>query len=189
MRHCGTQRIETDRLVLRRFSVDDAEAMYRNWASDPEVVRYLTWPAHDSVEVTKAVLNAWASSYPKKDYYQWAIVLKAHGSDPIGSISAVHVKDDAASVEIGYCIGKAWWHQGITSEALGAVMAFFFDTVGADRVESRHDLRNPRSGMVMKRCGMRYEYTSRASDKNNQGVCDASWYALSRWERPSADPK
>ena len=42
MKHCGTQSIETERLVLRRFSIDDAEAMYRNWASDPEVTKYLT---------------------------------------------------------------------------------------------------------------------------------------------------
>ena len=49
MKHCGTQIIETERILLRRFSKDDAEAMYRNWASDPEVTKYLTWPAHISV--------------------------------------------------------------------------------------------------------------------------------------------
>ena len=55
MKHCGTQRIETERLLLRRFSIDDADAMFRNWASDPEVTRFLTWPAHSSVEVSRAV--------------------------------------------------------------------------------------------------------------------------------------
>ena len=183
MNHCGTQRIETERLVLRAFSVEDAEAMYRNWASDPAVTKFLTWPVHAGIEVSKAVLENWAASYPEKNYYQWAIVLKEHGSDPIGSISAVSMNDGVDSIQIGYCLGKSWWHQGIMSEALKAVMGFFFDKVGANRIECRHDPRNPHSGMVMKKCGMKYEGTLRSSDRNNQGVCDICWYALLRSER------
>ena len=76
MKHCGTQRIETERLILRQFSEDDADAMYRNWASDSEVVKYLTWPAHADVDVSREVLKDWVSSYIQKDYYQWAIVFK-----------------------------------------------------------------------------------------------------------------
>ena len=143
MKHCGTQIIETERLLLRRFSKDDAEAMYRNWASDPEVTKYLTWPAHISVNVSRAVLEDWAASYSQENYY----------------------------------------HQGIMSEALKAVMDYFFDKVGANRIETRHDPRNPHSGMVMKKCGMKYEGTMRESDRNNQGICDACWYALLRSER------
>lgn len=183
MNHCGTQTIETNRLLLRRFSADDADAMYRNWASDPEVTKYLTWPYHTGPDISLAVLESWIPSYAKKDYYQWAIVLKEHGNEPIGSISAVQVNDDLNMIEIGYCIGKNWWHQGIVSEALKTVMDFFFDVVGADRIECRHDPRNPHSGMVMKKCGMRYEGTMLRADKNNQGICDVCWYALLRTER------
>ena len=183
MKHCGTQSIETERLVLRRFSIDDAEAMYRNWASDPKVTEFLTWPAHTSVEVSRAVLKDWVSSYSQNNYYQWAIVLKEHGCDPIGSIGAVQLDDSVSKVHIGYCIGEAWWHQGIMTEALKAVMKFFFDLVGANRIESRHDPRNPHSGMVMKKCGMKYEGTMRSSDRNNQGICDACWYARLKTDR------
>lgn len=182
--HCGTKSLETQRLLLRRFTIHDADAMYRNWASDPEVTKYLTWPAHSSVDVSRAVLEAWVSSYAQENFYQWAIVLKAHGSDPIGSISAVGMNDEIDMIHIGYCLGRDWWRQGIMSEALGTVMDFFFDVVGANRIESRHDPRNPHSGMVMKKCGMQYEGTMRSADKNNQGICDASWYALLRSERP-----
>ena len=183
MIHCGTQNIETERLILRRFSTGDADAMFRNWASDPEVTKYLTWPAHTSTDVTRKVLEGWIPSYEQDTYYQWAIVLKENGNEPIGSISAVGMKDDIDMVHIGYCIGKAWWHQGIMSETLKAVMDFFFDKVGANRIESRHDPRNLHSGMVMKKCGMKYEGTMRSSDRNNQGICDACWYALLRAER------
>lgn len=183
MKHCGTQRIETERLVLRRFTADDAEPMFRNWASDPEVTRYLTWPPHADAGVTGSTLAGWVSSYRQDNYYNWAIVLKDHGSDPIGNISAVDQDDDIASIQIGYCLGKAWWHQGIMSEALKAVMDFFFDEVEANRVECRHAPENPHSGMVMKKCGMKYEGTLRSSHRNNQGICDACWYALLRSER------
>jgi ribosomal-protein-alanine N-acetyltransferase len=183
MKHCGTQRIITERLVLRRFSINDAEAMYQNWAFDSEVTKYLTWPAHASTEVSRAVLEEWVLSYSKSNYYQWAIVLKEHGPDPIGSIGAVSMNDDIDIVHIGYCLGRDWWHQGIMSEALRAVMDFFFDQVGANRIESRHDPRNSHSGMVMKKCGMKCEGILRSSDRNNQGICDACWYALLRSER------
>ena len=92
MNHCGTKRIETERLVLRRFAIGDAEAMYRNWASDPEVTKYLTWPAHTGVEMSKAVLKEWTTAYANHSYYQWAIVLKENGACPIGSISAVDLR-------------------------------------------------------------------------------------------------
>ena len=168
---------------MRRFTLDDAEAMYKNWASDPDVTKFLTWPAHSGIDVSQAVLEEWVPLYEEKNYYQWAIVLKEHGNDPIGSISAVYMNEAVDMVHIGYCLGKEWWHRGIMSEALKAVMDFFFDEVGANRIESRHDPRNPHSGMVMKKCGMKYEGTMRSSDKNNQGVCDVCCYALLKSER------
>lgn len=182
MKHSGTQRLETERLILRRFVSEDADAMYRNWASDDEVTKYLMWPTHSSVEVSKKVLEEWVGSYNDEKYYQWAIVPKDNG-EPIGSISVVSMDESTSKMHIGYCIGREWWHQGITSEALKAVMDHLFDVVGVNRIEARHDPRNPNSGKVMKRCGMKYEGTLRSSDWNNQGICDACYYALLKDER------
>lgn len=181
MKHQGTKKIETQRLILRPFTPEDAEAMFRNWASDPEVTKYLTWPAHSNVEVSQWVTNDWASHYGEESFYQWAIVPKALG-EPIGSIAAVKVDNDAQWVEIGYCIGKAWWRKGFVSEALNALIAFFFEEVGAGRVQARHDTRNPNSGAVMAKCGMKYEGTLRQADRNNQGICDAAVYGILREE-------
>lgn len=182
MKHIGTQTIETPRLLLRRFTLEDAPAMYRNWASDPEVTKYLTWPTHESVTVSRQVLTDWVDQYENDTFYQWAIVLKEIG-EPIGSISVVELDDRAELAHVGYCIGRNWWHRGMTSEAMKAVMDFLFDRVGVNRVESRHDPRNVYSGAVMRKCGMQYEGTLRQSDWNNQGICDASWYALLAQER------
>lgn len=183
MNHCGTQRLESDRLILRQFEISDAEAMYKNWVSDDDVTKFLMWSTHKDVGETKSILKEWLSSYSDERYYQWAIVLKENGNEPVGSIAAVSLDDMASKVHIGYCIGKKWWNKGITSEALKTVMNFFFERVEVNRIESRHDSRNPNSGKVMKKCGMKYEGTLRSSDWNNQGICDACYYALLRSER------
>jgi len=181
LQHKGTQTIETERLVLRQARMEDAQLMYRNWANDPEVTKFLTWPTHGNIEVTEKLLASWVDSYQRDDYYQWMIVLKETG-EPIGSIMANTV-GRAQSAHIGYCIGKTWWHKGIMSETLKAVMDFLFDEVGYHRVESLHDSNNPNSGAVMRKCGMKYEGTLRQADRNNQGICDACYYGLLASER------
>ena len=178
--HKGTQTLATSRLTLRPFTAADAPDMFANWAGDPEVTKHLTWPTHRSVEVSEWVCNDWVRHYAEQDYYQWAIVYDGHA---IGSIAVVDHDDRVGKAHIGYCIGRNWWHMGIMSEALKAVMDFLFDEVGYFRIEARHDPRNPHSGNVMKKCGMKYEGTLRQSDWNNQGVCDACWYALLKSER------
>ncbi len=183
--HKGTQTLETYRLILRRAVGEDAEPMFRNWASDPEVTKYLTWPTYEKVETAYQILDLWVSEYEKPNYYQWMIVLKELG-EPIGSISVVRQNDRVEEAEIGYCIGSSWWHRGIMTEALSAVIEYLFTEVGMNRVAARHDPNNPHSGGVMRKCGMKYEGTHRACDRNNQGICDAAQYAIlrSEWNKP-----
>ena len=178
MKHLGTKRLETDRLILRRFVIEDADAMYNNWASDPEVTKFLMWPYHNTVEISHTVLTDWISQYSKEDYYQWAIILKENSEEPIGSIAVVKQDDMIEMVHIGYCIGKRWWKMGITSEALAALIKFFFEEVGINRIESRHDPRNANSGKVMMKCGLKYEGTQQDADWNNQGRCDSALYTI-----------
>ena len=183
MKHCGTQRIETDRLILRKYVNEDAVALFKNWASDKEVTKYLTWPTHSSQEISQGIIEDWVNQYSNESYYHWAIVLKDNGNEPIGDIAVVGMKENISMVHIGYCIGRTWWNKGVTSEALKAVMDLLFDVVDVNRIESRHDPRNPNSGKVMNKCRMKYEGTLRSSDWNNQGICDACYYALLKSER------
>ena len=182
MKHQGTQVLETERLILRRFRIEDADLMFKNWASDPEVTKYLMWPTHPNTDVTRAVLEDWLKHYPEENYYHWVITLK-ETNEPVGSMAVMEQDERTAKAHIGYCIGRKWWHQGITSEALKAVMDFLFDEIGFNRIESRHDPRNPNSGKVMMKCGMKYEGTMRSADWNNQGICDECFYALLKSER------
>ena len=181
MEHKGTLTIETGRLFLRRFTMEDAQLMFRNWASDPEVTKFLTWPAHESVDITRSILQSWTDAYAAPNNYQWAIELKEI-HEPIGSIAAVKTDDQTESASMGYCIGRKWWGRGITAEALRAVITFFFEEVGMNCVSACHDPHNPNSGKVMRKSGMTYEGTWRAAGRNNIGICDESWYAILKSE-------
>ncbi|TVT28985.1 GNAT family N-acetyltransferase [Salinicoccus cyprini] len=179
MKHLGTKTMKTDRLLLRPLLIEDAEAMYGNWASDPAVTKYLTWPAHQSMDVTRLSLKYWISQYDRKDFYQWGIVPEGMET-PIGTISVVDHDDSVGMVHIGYCIGRSWWGKGYTTEAFRHLIGFFFDEVGVNRIESKYDVRNTGSGKVMEKCGLLYEGTTRGSDVNNQGICDSALYGMIR---------
>lgn len=81
-------------------------------------------------------------------------------------------------VHVGYCIGRQWWNQGITSDSLSLIISYLFDEVKVNRIEAIHDPRNPSAGKVMLKCGFKYEGTQREAAWNNQGLCDASLYAI-----------
>ena len=178
MKHIGTRVLETEHLILRRFTAADDSAMFNNWCADPEVTKYLMWKTHETIEETRQVLSdIWLSKYDEPHFYQWAIEIKdTHAL--IGSIGVMKHDDAVQMVHIGYCIGKAWWRKGYVSEALCRLVQFFFEDVGVNRIESRHDPRNPNSGRVMQKAGLRYEGTSLQSDWNNQGICDAANYGI-----------
>jgi len=177
VKHLGTKTIETRRLVLRRFTLSDAEPMYRNWASDPEVTRYLLWPAHESEEETKGILKGWIAAYDKTEKYEWCIELKEIG-EAIGSIGVVAVNEKVQSMEVGYCLSCDYWNKGIMSEALEAVVEYLTNEVGARRIAARCDTRNPYSAKVMEKCGLKYEGTAIQAEWNNSGAGDVAYYGL-----------
>lgn len=166
MEHLGTVRLETERLDLRPFQLTDAPYLYKNWASDPEVVKYLTWSVHDSVNFSEKLIEQWIQNYRDLSHYHWAIVLKEI-DEPIGSISVVDQK--GTMVHIGYCMGKKWWNRGLMTEALREIVRFFLEDVGVYRVESEFDSRNIGSGRVMEKSGLIYEKEFKDKTISNLG--------------------
>ena len=181
MKHLGTRILQTERLILRPFVREDAQPMFDNWASDPEVTKFLSWPAYKSIDTAHWILDIWLKDYERPDFYQWAVVLKEL-NQPIGSISVVNSDDRVDMAEIGYCIGKPWWGQGIMTEALAAIMGYLFDEVGMQRIEAGYDPNNPASGAVMRKCGLKYEGTFRRRIRSNRGITDVAWYSILKEE-------
>lgn len=176
IKHKGTVTIETTRLILRRFRPEDAYDMFTNWASDPEVVKYLPWGPHDNIIVTQRRIKTWTDSYSFDNTYNWAICLK-RTSHVIGSVSAEILNDPGKACEVGYCIGKDFWGQGIMTEALRAVMHFLFYEVGYERITARHDIFNTASGRVMQKAGMRLDKIMyHVSMRRDKTFCDVAIY-------------
>ena len=182
LKHIGTQKLETERLILRKFKEEDAVDMFNNWASDSEVTKYLTWPAHSSIEVSKQITKLWIADYSNIECYQWAIELKDIG-EVIGRIGLVDIDNNNENCEIGYCMGKAFWGKGIMTEAFSELINFLFKEIGFQRITARHDVDNPASGQVMEKCGLKYEGTLRKILKNNKGILvNCKYYSILREE-------
>lgn len=188
MKHIGTQEMTTYRLRLRRFTIEDAAAMYQNWASDPQVTQYLTWPPHRSVSQTEQLLCMWVMQYAKSETYRWCIADK-RTNEPIGCIDAVGQDDKNLRVTIGYCMAHRLWSHGLMTEALIAVEDFLFAKVGYNRIDAYHNIRNPASGKVMQKSGMQREGVLRQFLLNRQGhpvdvvlwsILRSEWQAMDR---------
>lgn len=140
-------KIETNRLILRRFEENDIEAIYLLF-SDKEVNTFLPWYPVKDMKETKDFFE----KLLKDKKYCFAICLS--DDYPIGY---VHAEDDD-SHDFGYALRKEYWHQGIVSEASNAVVELLRKE-GIPYITATHDKNNPRSGVIMKRIGMKYCYS------------------------------
>lgn len=178
----GSIPLETPRLILRKFSVEDAEAMFMNWCQDEAVTRYLTWLPHENIEETQATIKFFIEQYSLPHTYHYLIVLKDTDT-PIGSLGCVRFSERSESAEVGYCIARPYWKQGIATEALSALLKHLFEAVGVQRVYARYCTENPSSGKVMEKVGMVYEGIQRKAHKlHTGGFADLGVYSLLKEE-------
>lgn len=149
----NTPTLETQRLLLRKFTAADLDALYEIFR-DEEVNTFLPWLPLKSLDDARNFYEArYARGYRLPCAYRYAICLKAENI-PIGYI---HVASDD-SHDLGYGLRREFWHRGIATEAGRAVI----EQVRRDGIPyltATHDVRNPRSGRVMQRLGMRYQYS------------------------------
>lgn len=185
MIHKGTQKLDTNRLSLEKFKLEDSKAAFKNWVNDPEVTKYLTWNPHGDLSVTNSLINLWINEYKNRDNYNWAINLKDE-NEVIGSIAVVEIDEENKSCDIGYCMSKKYWGKGIMTESLKAVIDYLFEEVDFNKITARHDTRNGASGKVMVKSKMKYVETLKDIEiPNDKGVCDVKIYEISKeeWEK------
>lgn len=178
MKTIGTQFIETQRLLLRPFVESDYQAMYDNWASNPDNLLHVTWYAHESAEVTKKSVATWVENYQNSDFFKWAICLKENPEEVIGDISVVDRDESVNACEVGYTLSKDYWGQGFMTEALKAVLNYLLQDVDFNRVKAKFVTANPASGRVMAKAGMHYEGTFRQAVLHKGEVKDFSVYGI-----------
>lgn len=149
----NTPTLETERLKLRKFTENDMDALYRI-CSDEEVNRFLPWFPLKSIEEARVFFaERYASRYAQPQAYAYAVCLK-EDDVPIGYINV----DMEEPHDLGYGLQKEFWYQGIMTEACRAVIAQVKKD-GLPYITATHDRENPRSGGVMKKAGMEYQYS------------------------------
>jgi [ribosomal protein S5]-alanine N-acetyltransferase len=144
-------KLETERLILRKITRDDAEDMY-SYASNEEVTRDVTWDTHSSLSDTVEFIHTFLSQYDAL----WGIELKENGTF-IGTVHFVWWQPEHNSAEIGYVLSKEYWGKGIITEAAMAVISFGFDRMNLVRIQARCFLENKGSERVMNKLGMSFE--------------------------------
>lgn len=149
----GTPRLETERLILRRFTKQDTEAIFAIYR-DAEVNTFLPWfPLKTIEEAERLLRERYLEAYEKGQGYRYAICRK-DDDIPIGYVHVEH----GDSHDLGYGLRKEFWHQGIATEACQAVIQQLKKD-GIPYITATHDRNNPRSGQVMERLGMQYQYS------------------------------
>ena len=143
--------METERIILRPWREDDAEALFK-YASSPDVGPRAGWPPHQSVDESREIIRTVFNNDTN-----WAIELKETG-EPIGAIGygpACDCKLPARDGEpiTGYWIAKPYWNQGICTEALRLMIDHIRKSTDIPSLISGHFIDNPASGRVMEKCG------------------------------------
>ncbi len=166
-----TEFIETERLILRWFKESDVEDVFE-YASDVEVVEFLTWPAHGNIEHTKKRFPDFFIDKPG----MFAIELMSE-KKCIGCID-IRIDESNDKGSFGYVLNKKYWNRGYTTEALTKILNFSFNDLGLNRVESTHYVGNEQSGKVMEKSGMKYEGLGKDEVKIKGKYMDVMHYGI-----------
>jgi ribosomal-protein-alanine N-acetyltransferase len=177
--------ITTERLLLRYYTLIDAPAM-RSLINTREV-------AFNTLRIPypypEGEAERWISTHEegrKNGDYPFAVVLQ-QGDALIGTVG-LHVKPDHNNAEIGYWIGVPYWGRGYASEAAAAVVRFGFQSLSLNRIHANHFSRNPASGRVLQKIGMRHEGTLRQQLKKWDEYVDLECYGILRSEFMATRP-
>ena len=184
--HKGTVALRTARLVLRRFSIHDAQAVYDSYTSDENVAKYHNLDVHKSIRDTDAMLKEWVSKYDNVEYYHWIIEYKG---DVVGEINLFDIANRQERCEIGYTISSKWWNHGFATEAVCAVIRFAFSEISFNKICAQHDTENIGSGRVMQKSGMNCEGLFKEHNVRQDGtLSDIAFCAIlkSEWAKSNA---
>jgi ribosomal-protein-alanine N-acetyltransferase len=176
----GLPTLETERLLLRRLTLDDAADVFA-YARDPLVAQYTSWEPHRSLQDSLDFLRGAVAAYERQEAYPWGMVHKADGV-LIGTCGYLEWSRPHHKAEIGYALQRGYWGQGVMSEALRAVIAFGFTQMELNRIEACSLPENTGSWRVMEKAGMQREGVLREWVYSKGRFRDIVFYSLLRRE-------
>jgi ribosomal-protein-alanine N-acetyltransferase len=174
----GNPTLESDRLILRKLALSDADDIFA-YASDPEVTKYMLWDTHTAVDDSRRFISTKLKQYEKDETGEWGITLKENGK-LVGAMGIASVDMDHEKAEIGYVLARPYWGKGIVPEAVERLLKFAYEEMGLNRIECWHFLPNENSGRVMQKVGMTFEGIARERYFVKGRYWDAGQYAILR---------
>ena len=177
--------LETDRLLLRKITIEDLEGMY-SYASNQVVAKYVTWNAHQFISDTKEFVEFVLSQYENRKIAPWGIEYKETGNF-IGTIDFVSWLPHHNTAEIGYVIHPHYWGRGITTEAAKRVISFGFEKMDLVRIQARCLIENIGSARVMEKSGMTFEGILRKAIFIKEQHQDLKMYSIIKEEFLSSE--
>jgi ribosomal-protein-alanine N-acetyltransferase len=147
--------LETERLKLRKITLEDVEDMY-SYGSDEEVSKYVPWNTHNTLSDTKEFVEFVLNQYENNQVAPWGMEYKDNGRF-IGTIGFVSWEPKHNVAEIGYVLSRDYWGKGITAEAANEVIKFGFTKMDLIRIQARCFVENIGSARVMEKTGMSFE--------------------------------
>ncbi|MBU0510196.1 MAG: GNAT family N-acetyltransferase, partial [Chloroflexi bacterium] len=147
------ERIETERLVLRKPRMEDAPVIFETYAQDPEVTRYLVWKPHKNLQETEQFLLACGELWRTGKDFAYAITLK--DMETLIGMFGLHPMN--LKLEVGYALARPYWGKGYMTEALRAVIDWAFAQPEIYRVQAICDVENIGSARVMEKADMARE--------------------------------
>lgn len=172
--------IETGRLLLRRMEMSDARDLF-DYSRDPQVALHVLWDAQKNLSESRAYIKCMLRKYRAGDPASWCIVRRDQGR-VVGTIGYMWFQPENNAAEVGYSLARDCWNQGFMTEALQAVLRYSFEEMGINRIEAQHEVGNPASGAVMRKCGMTREGTLRSRLYNKGRYVDVELYSILRQE-------
>jgi ribosomal-protein-alanine N-acetyltransferase len=152
-------RLETERLILRKITLNDAEDIFE-YAHQSEVSEFLLWSPHQTIQDSINFIKFAEEKFLRNEWIIFGIELKEE-KKLIGTIDIRDWMGINNCAETGYVISKTYWNKGITTEALRAVIKFCFEELQSNRLEAHCEEENIGSWHVMQKCSMKYEGTLR----------------------------
>jgi ribosomal-protein-alanine N-acetyltransferase len=145
--------LETKRLRLRKPVLQDADVIFREYAQDPEVTKYLTWRPNRSIEETREFMHSRLKAWEQAKSFEWVITRKRDGQ----ILGTAGFRIDGHKAEMGYVLARAYWSNGYMTEAVRALVNWAIKEPEIYRVWSVCDVENLRSARVMENAGMSRE--------------------------------
>jgi len=174
--------ISTERLLIKKVSLDDAESLFKVWSNDA-VTEYMNIDSMTEVSDAENMINFFIAADSSNEANRMGIFLKGNEKDAIGSCGFNYIDFENDRAEIGYELHSDYWRKGYMKEALTALIDYGFETFSFNRIEAKVDVKNVASQRLLEKMLFESEGVLREYEKQKNEYIDIMMYSILNKDR------